>query len=326
MFTGGILRIVLLAVLALSACNNPPPADVVTYGVMAGEGPVVMTVDGKPFHQNQLDSILANVPAPQLEQMKAQGQLTQLLDQIAMTNALYEKALADKIHEKADVKLSIALAERQALAQSYVMARAQAAVTPEAVQAWYDQRKVQYAKPEVRARHILVKEESQALEIKAKLDAGGDFAALAKEFSVDQGSAVQGGDLGWFAKDRMVETFAEAAFAAEVNAIVGPVSTRFGFHLIQVQEKRDSVPLDDVRAEAEDAIKTETIRAVTNEIKAAMKVEKMGEYADKTPPPVGDQHGGGNGLPPNHPPPAPEGAPPGTPPAPPAPAAPPTGG
>ena len=303
------MRIILLAALALTACDNPPPPPPIP-GEMVGQGPVIMTVDGKPFTQDQFDVILDNVPPQQLEMMKKQGQLGQVLDQIALTNALYDKALTEKLHEDAKVKMSIALADRQALAQAYVMRKADEAVTDAAVQAWYDERKVQYAKPQVRARHILVKEESQATELKAKLDAGADFAELAKANSADTGSATQGGDLGWFEKDRMVEPFAEAAFAAEVNAIVGPVETRFGFHIIQVQEKRDSVPLAEVRDQAVDFIKQETIRSMTTGLQASLKIEKMGEYADKTPPPLGDPHGGGgNGLPPNHPP-APSEAPP----------------
>jgi peptidyl-prolyl cis-trans isomerase C len=293
--------VVVLAMSAIIGCNPPAPSNVVP-GVMANEGAVVMTVDGKPFHQNQLDAILENVPAPQLEAMKAQGQLGQLLDQIAMTNALYEKAIADKLHEKPNVKVSLALAERQALAQAYVMEMASAAVTDAAVQAWYDERKVQFAKPEVSARHILVKEESLANDLKAQLDAGADFAALATANSTDTGSAVKGGDLGWFTQDKMVPAFAEAAFAANAGDIVGPVSTRFGFHIIKVEQKRDSTPLSEVRPQAEDAIKQETMRAFTNELKTSMKVEKMGEYADKTPPPIDEAHGGAPGVPPNHPP------------------------
>jgi peptidyl-prolyl cis-trans isomerase C len=234
--------------------------------------------------------------------MKESGQISQLLDQIAMTNVLYERAVAEKLHENADIQISIALAERQALAQAYVMKQADAAVTDAAVQAWYDERKVQFGKPEVKASHILVKEESKANELKAQLEGGADFAELATANSTDTGSAVKGGDLGWFTKDKMVPAFAEAAFEAEPGKIVGPVSTRFGFHLIKVAEKRDATPLEEVRPQAEDAIKQETIRAFTNEIKSGMTLEKMGEYADKAAPPIDPAHGGGPGVPPNHPP------------------------
>ena len=290
--------VLVLALSAVIGCNQPPAASSAAIpGVIAPEGAVVMKVD-----QNGLDAILENVPPQQLEAMKSQGQMGQLLDQIAMTNALYEKAIADKIHEQPNVRVSLALAERQALAQAYVMKMADAAVTDAAVQAWYDERKVQFAKPEVMASHILVKEESKANELKAQLEGGADFATLAKDNSTDTGSAVKGGDLGWFTQDKMVPAFAEAAFAAEPGTIVGPISTRFGFHIIKVMEKRDSTPLSEVRPQAEDAIKQETMRAFTTELKSSMKVEKMGDYADKNPPPIDEQHGGAPGVPPNHPP------------------------
>jgi peptidyl-prolyl cis-trans isomerase C len=271
-------------------------------GTITPSGDVVMKVDGKDFHQGALDSILDSVPPQQLEMMKESGQIGQLLDQIAMTNVLYERALADKLHEDAKVATSLALAERQALAQAYVMKKAEASVTDAAVQAWYDERKVQFGKPEVKARHILVKEESKATELIAKLEGGADFAALATENSTDKGSAIKGGDLGWFTQDKMVPAFAEAAFAAEPGKVVGPVSTRFGFHIIKVEEKRDATPLEEVRPQAIEAIKQETVRSFTNEVKTGMKVEKMGEYADKAPPPIDPNHGGAPGTPPNHPP------------------------
>ncbi len=298
------MRFATIAILAaLVGCNTPSEkASSHIPGAIAPSGPVVMKVNGQDFHQGALDSILSSVPSQQLEQMKESGQVGQILDQIAMTNVLYEKAIAEKLHEKPDVRMGVALAERQALAQAYVMNKAEAAVTDEAVQAWYDERKVQFMKPEVKASHILVKEESKANELKAQLEGGADFAELAKANSTDTGSAVKGGDLGWFTKDKMVPAFAEAAFESEAGKIVGPVSTRFGFHIIKVEEKRDATPLSEVRPQAEEAIKQETVRSFTNEIKTAMTVEKLGEYADKEAPPIDPAHGGGPGIPPNHPP------------------------
>jgi len=298
------LRFATIAILAALVGCNPPAAKGPDHvpGEITPSGPVVMKVNGEEFHQGALDSILSNIPPSQLEMMKESGQISQLLDQIAMTNVLYAKALEEKLYEQPEVQTSIALAERQALAQAYVMQKADAAVTEEAVQAWYDERKVQFGKPEVKARHILVKEESKANELKAQLDGGADFSELAKANSTDTGSAVKGGDLGWFTQDKMVPAFAEAAFEAEPGKVVGPVSTRFGYHLILVEEKRDATPLEEVRSQAEDAIKQETIRSFTNELKSSMTVEKMGEYADKAAPPIDPTHGGAPGVPPNHPP------------------------
>ncbi len=306
------MRIVLLAALALTACNTTPPAGSAHVpGAVPNEGELVMTVDGAPVHSNQLDAIFENMPPQQVEMLKTSGQMGQLLDQVAMTQVLYTQAIEAKLHEDAEVQLALAMQERQVLAQALVMKKAKDAITDEAVQAWYDQRKVQFAKPEVKAAHILVKEESKANELKTQLEGGADFASLAKEHSTDTGSGANGGDLGWFAKDKMVEAFAAAAFEAKPGDLVGPVETRFGFHLIKVEDKRDAKPIEDVRPQAEEEIMRETVTSYTNEVKAAMKVEKQGEYAKMAAPaappalpPGAPPHGGGGqpAMPPGHPP------------------------
>lgn len=97
----------------------------------------------------------------------------------------------------------------------------------------------------IRASHILIdaqnndtaKALSRAKEILARVRQGENFAALAKDYSNDPGSAAQGGDLGWFGKGRMVKPFEDACYKAQVNQIVGPVKTQFGYHIIKVTGK-----------------------------------------------------------------------------------------
>ncbi len=96
----------------------------------------------------------------------------------------------------------------------------------------------------VRASHILIdanlgneKAKKKAYEIYKKLLKGADFAKLAKEVSADKGSAVKGGDLGWFGKGQMVKPFEDAAFRGRVGKILKPVQTRYGYHIIKVTGK-----------------------------------------------------------------------------------------
>ena len=85
---------------------------------------------------------------------------------------------------------------------------------------------------EIKARHILVEHEHEALDIVKKLDEGKSFEDLAKSFSKCP-SGKRGGDLGSFGKGRMVPAFEEAAFALDVDQVSKPVRTQFGYHLIQ---------------------------------------------------------------------------------------------
>ena len=90
---------------------------------------------------------------------------------------------------------------------------------------------------EVRASHILVKSEQEARDLKARIEGGEDFAAVAKAHSTCP-SGQSGGDLGYFGKGMMVKEFEDAAFASGVNTVSEPVKTQFGYHLIKVTEQR----------------------------------------------------------------------------------------
>ena len=90
---------------------------------------------------------------------------------------------------------------------------------------------------EVHAAHILSKTDKECQEVKKKIEEGEKFAKAARRFSTCP-SGASGGDLGWFGKGMMVAEFEQAAFAAPLNKVVGPVRTQFGYHLILVTEKR----------------------------------------------------------------------------------------
>ncbi len=130
------------------------------------------------------------------------------------------------------------------------------------------------------ARHILVQDEETAKEVKQKLDDGGDFAELAKEYSTDTGSAENGGDLGTFGVGDMVPEFEKAAYNLEVDEISDPVQTSNGWHIIQVTERKDAEeevePLEDIR----DQIRRDIASTKVDDAAAQEKMQKLMEDAN----------------------------------------------
>lgn len=266
------------AVVALSiiGCEPPPPP---VPGEMDRTGTVVKVVNGKNVTEPMVDALLNNLPPGTKDQLVAQGRLDQVKDQVVTTELLYQEAVKQKYHEKAEVKLELAMAERQALVAAMLDDVIAQRTSDEAVKAWYDEHAVQFKRPQVKASHILVKDEAEAKAIYDQVKGGADFAKLASEKSQDPGSAKQGGDLGYFEKGRMVKEFAEAAFAANKGDIVGPVKTQFGFHVIRVDDKRDAVPVDDVKDKIKGQMRGEIVEKYIEELKKTATITDPGGSA-----------------------------------------------
>ena len=90
----------------------------------------------------------------------------------------------------------------------------------------------------VKASHLLVKTEEEALKLKEEIVAGKEFAKVAQEVSLCP-SGQNGGDLGYFTKGQMVKEFEDACFSMEVGEVSAPIKTQFGYHLIQLTDKKD---------------------------------------------------------------------------------------
>lgn len=114
-------------------------------------------------------------------------------------------------------------------------------VSEEEIADFFEENKESLAQGEqVSARHILVETEEEAEDIRKKLLEGGDFAELAKEYSLDEGTKIVGGSLGYFSRGKNVPSFDEAAFSLEKGEISEPVKTDFGYHIIQVEDKKEA--------------------------------------------------------------------------------------
>ena len=197
------------------------------------------------------DADIAAERARIVEQVGGQGQFAKIVEENNLTEADVTGQLRDLIVEQ---RVAALVAE-------------QVSVTDADVRAYYEENKdTRYER--MRASHILVETEDEAQAVLARVRGGEDFAAVARTLSKDTGSAPQGGDLGEFTRGRLVPEFEQAAFAAEVGEIVGPVQTEFGWHVIKVTAHTaptlDEVA-DEVRAELTEQRRTEAQTAFRRE-------------------------------------------------------------
>ena len=136
------------------------------------------------------------------------------------------------------------------------------------------------AQEQVWARHILVDNLTGVSNAQAYFDLGYDFADVARKESKDTGSAVNGGDLGWFGKGMMVPEFENAAFSQEVGVIGEPVKSQFGYHIIQALGRAE-LPLNASQyRQAQDTAFTEWLAKVEEE----SKIEIFDTWQERVPP------------------------------------------
>ena len=212
---------------------------------------------------------LAQTPEPQRRDMA----ITYLIDL-----KLGVKAAKDaKITDDENVKRRIAMQTDRLLFDEYLETAAKKAVTDDAMKALYsDTVKSLKPEPEIRARHILVETEDQAKAVVKRLKAGEDFAKLAAELSKDPGSGQQGGDLGFFTKDRMVPEFSTAAFALDIGKVSDPVKSQFGYHIIKVEEKREKpIPtFEEVKDQISEFMINKARQDILKALRAAAKIDR----------------------------------------------------
>jgi foldase protein PrsA len=116
-----------------------------------------------------------------------------------------------------------------------------------ALQKYFEDNKTQFGGNEVTARHILVATEAEAKAIKAQLDAGADFATLAKEKSTEPAAKTSGGDLGTFGPGKMVAEFDAVIFTLKKGEISAPFQSSFGWHVAQVTDIKPPITYDQVK-------------------------------------------------------------------------------
>ena len=159
------------------------------------------------------------------------------------------------------------------------------ATTEEAERKVYDDAaKNEPPQEEIHARHILLPTEDEAKKALARIKAGEDFAKVATELSKDPGG--EGGDLGWFTKDKMVPEFADAAFKLKKGEVSEPVKSQFGWHIIKVEDTRTKSfpPFEQVKDQAARYVAQKAQSEAVTGLHAAAKIEKFDADGKPLPP------------------------------------------
>lgn len=239
---------------------------------------VVATVNGTEITVGDMIMLRGQLPQ-QYQQLPDDVLFDGILEQLIQQTALAQN-VGDDLN-RAD-KLALESARRSYLAGAALSRVAQTAVTDDAVKAMYDAKYADF-KPatEYSAAHIIVATREEAEKIKTAIDGGADFVEQAKEHSTD-GAAQSGGDLGWFGDGAMVPEFETAVKAMQTGEVAGPIQTQFGWHLIKLNDTRQTKAptLEEAQDELVGAIQRQAAEALITKVVDASKVTRSAEGID----------------------------------------------
>ena len=231
---------------------------------------MLVAVLSMPAYAADLDKVLARVGSSDITERDAlefiqpfgqqaamfyateQGRKTVVDDLISMR--LYTlDGEAQKLDETPEFQAQLASARRAMLAQAAMRKVIDGlTVSDDEARKFYDDNPAMFVQPErIRARHILVSDDVSVAKVVYELKAGTSFDELAKKYSLDPGSAANGGDLGEFPRGVMVPEFEKAAFELKAPGDVSePVKTQFGWHIIKLEERipESAMPFEQVKA------------------------------------------------------------------------------
>jgi peptidyl-prolyl cis-trans isomerase C len=234
-----------VSVLAATGCDQlqsprQPTATATAAEDAAPQGLVLARVNGSPITQPVFE-----VYAAQRKSQQQHGGDTSkeaILNELISLELMRQESTRKGLDTQPDIMATLEQQKRTVLAGAAIRQfMEENPIADDAVREMYD---TQIGKPstEYNARHILVKTREEAEEIIKQLDAGADFAELAKEKSTGP-SGASGGKLGWFAPAQMVPQFSEAtAKLAKGSYTEEPVETQFGWHVILLEDSRESTP------------------------------------------------------------------------------------
>jgi peptidyl-prolyl cis-trans isomerase C len=266
----------LLAISSSKAETKPKPLEKM-------ETKIVATVDGKPIFLSEIIGMAQRLPE-QYRKMSLEAVYPSLLTRAIDSKLVTLEGRRAGFSKDPDVKKRLLDVEDQIISEIFLTKTIGSQVTEEALQKIYSETKSEMASgDQIKARHILLDSEEKAMEIIKKLQAGGEFAKLASEYSTGP-SAASGGDLGWFGEGQMVPEFSKAAFALNPGDIVTkPVKTQFGWHIILVEDRKVSAPpsFDEAKEQLASTMSQKLLKELIETLRTKAKIVRF--QADGTP-------------------------------------------
>jgi peptidyl-prolyl cis-trans isomerase C len=200
----------------------------------------------------------------------------QLIEQTILITVLAQAAVEQGLVEDPLIAVELEYQRLQLLARAVTeQFRSDNAPTEAELRTAYEENLPQFLNTQFKARHILVETENEASALIAELDDGADFASLAQEHSIGP-TGPDGGDLGWFSAESMVAPFAEAVRAATPGVHTGaPVQTRFGWHVILVEEVQEQAApgLEAVRTDLTAIVERQKLDAYVQSLRDSAAIE-----------------------------------------------------
>jgi peptidyl-prolyl cis-trans isomerase C len=255
------------------------------------ENPVVAMIGDEKVFRNDVLGFIGQLP-PNVRQMPLEQLYPMALEQVINGRILDQNMETAGLENDPEVLKQLEEAKEQIIRNTYMQGEIEKKLTDSRMKKAYDDFiKEQPDVEEVKAAHILVADEAVAKDIIAKLKDGGDFAALAKEFSKDN-TAENGGDLGYFAKSDVVPEFAEAAFALSKGKYTEtPVKTQFGFHVIKQEDKRDrpKPTLEEAKPFLEAELRREILEEILEDWRQEKEIKRFDINGNEIEPASGEE-------------------------------------
>ncbi|MBI3516968.1 MAG: peptidylprolyl isomerase [Proteobacteria bacterium] len=267
--------------LALALGAAAASAQTVGDAIKSGAGkddPIVARVNGVEIHRSDVLHALETMP-PQVQQMPMTQVYPLLLERLIDGKLVIGAGRAQKLQDDGEIKRKVADFESRAIQEAYLSRAVTGKVTDGVLRKKYETFiNDNPPQEEVRARHILVTSEKAAQDALAELKKGTDFATVARAKSTD-GSARDGGDLGYFSRGDMVAEFSDAAFAMKAGEISKtPVKSQFGWHLIKVEDRRVSPApsFEETKEQLRTELSQELVGEVVEDLRTKAKIERFG--------------------------------------------------